>query len=73
MMPTNKHADPPDPFHWHEALDRSLLAFEFFDERVAQHPAVQQSPELRREAEEIASRMFKLYQALGSKTLDARK
>jgi hypothetical protein len=58
-----------DAFHWHEALDRSLLAFEFFSERVAQHVAVRSQPALRREVDEIADRMFRLYQTLGSRTL----
>ena len=58
-----------DQFHWHEALDRSMLAFEFFDERVRQHPAIEGTKDLKREADEIADRLFRLYQALGEKTL----
>jgi hypothetical protein len=66
---------PPklDEFHWHEALDRAYLAFEFFNERVADHAAVQSKPELKRDAEEIADRMFRLYQSLGATTLDRPK
>jgi hypothetical protein len=57
----------PDPFSWHEALDRSLLAFEFFSERVAQHPVVELTPELKHEADMIADKMFRLYQSLGER------
>ena len=58
-----------DAFHWHEALDRSLLAFEFFTERVAEHDAVQSDKNLRVKAEKISGQMFDLYQKLGAKTL----
>ena len=61
-----------DEFHWHEALDRSLLAFEFFDERVRQHPAIEQTKELQREAQAISDRMFQLYQSLGARHLARR-
>jgi hypothetical protein len=66
-MPRKKRIDQ---FHWHEALDRSLLAFEFFDQYVRQHSAVQASKKLKRETAEIADRMFRLYQALGEKSLN---
>jgi len=58
-----------DGFDWHEALDRSLLAFEFFQERVEEHDAVRSSKKLRQQAKEISERMFRLYQALGAMTL----
>lgn len=57
-----------DAFHWHEALDRAMLAFEFFNERVERHPAVQATQDLKRQAEAISRQMFQLYQALGEKT-----
>ncbi len=59
-----------DEFHWHEALDRSFLAFEFFNEKVAEHVAVRSTKELKREAADIAHRLFRLYQELGRKTMD---
>lgn len=59
-----------DEFHWHEALDRSLLAFEFFSENVAEHVAVRSSKELKRESADISNRMFRLYQELGRRTMD---
>ena len=59
-----------DEFHWHEALDRSLLAFEFFEERVREHPAVEQTPQLARDAKEISERLFRLYQTLGALSVD---
>lgn len=62
-----------DPFHWHEALDRSLLAAEFFSENVARHAVVRSQARLRREAEAISERMFQLYQSLGAMTLRAKK
>jgi len=58
-----------DRFHWHEALDRSFLAFEFFMERVAEHAAIQSDKKLRKKAETISEQMFDLYQMLGAKTL----
>ncbi len=59
-----------DEFHWHEALDRSFLAFEFFSENVAEHVAICSSKQLKRDAAEISDRMFRLYQELGRKTMD---
>jgi hypothetical protein len=58
-----------DEFHWHEALDRSLLAFEFFQEHVEEHDAVRKSPALRHLAKDISERMFRLYQTIGASTL----
>ncbi len=55
-----------DQFHWHEALDRSMLAFEFFEERVHEHPAVQRTPKLKREAKQISERLFRLYQTIAT-------
>ena len=61
-----------DQFHWHEALDRSLLAAEFFDETVAQHPAVRRTQQLRRDAKEISERLFRLYQTIGRVSSEKR-
>jgi len=58
-----------DAFSWHEALDRSFLAFEFFNENVAEHAAVRSNKELKREAADISKRLFRLYQELGNRTL----
>jgi hypothetical protein len=57
-----------DAFDWHEALDRSLLAFEFFNENVASHHAVVSDEKFKRDAEAIAQRMFQLYQDIASAT-----
>ena len=61
-----------DAFHRHEALDRSFLALEFFSEYVREHPAVHADPKLRRQAEAIVGRMYKLYQSLGDKSFDGQ-
>jgi hypothetical protein len=65
-MPRKKKLDA---FHWHEALDRSMLAFEFFSERVADHDAIRSSPKLNREAAAISKRLFRLYQMIGQRSL----
>lgn len=65
-----KRKEKLDAFHWHEALDRSFLAFEFFDEYVSQHPTILGTKQLKKEAREISQRMFRLYQKLGSMASD---
>lgn len=53
-----------DKFHWHEALDRAHLALSMFDDFVASHPAVAQTPELDAMADQIGSLMADLYQRI---------
>lgn len=67
MMP--KKPLKPDEFSTHEILDRSYLAFEFFNERVAEHEGLKAYPKLRREAAAISQRLFDFYQAVGAASL----
>jgi hypothetical protein len=69
-MPRKKRLDR---FHWHEALDRSLLASEFFDDNVLQHPAIEANQDLRREAAEISKRLFRLYQSVGTEAVRRKR
>ena len=55
-----------DSFHWHEALDRSMIVAETFAHYVQEHPAVCQTPALKKKANAIAAELFELYQAVGS-------
>lgn len=61
---------PVDAFAWHELLDRASLAAEFFDSRVAAHPACAARRNLAREARAISDRLFEFYQLVGKATPD---
>jgi hypothetical protein len=54
-----------DPFHWHEALDRALIVAEMYYELLHDHPAVRQTPVLRKKAESISDALFDFYQSVG--------
>ena len=62
-----------DSYHWHEALDRASLAVEWFEQFVGQHPAVRQTPSLRKAADDLAHRLFKFYQAVAVADLSNKK
>lgn len=49
----------------HESLDRTYVVMDMFEEYVAKHPFVGQTPELSRQAQEIIDRLFDLYQSIG--------
>ncbi|HUW44837.1 MAG TPA: hypothetical protein VMW50_03485 [Dehalococcoidia bacterium] len=53
--------------YWHEALDRSSLAVDFFSDNVANHEAVSHDEELKAAAEKITELMADFYQAVGRK------
>lgn len=55
----------PSKWYWHEALDRSSLACDFFHDNVEQHPAVQNSKALKEKAEAITTAMADFYQEVG--------
>jgi len=47
--------------YWHEALDRSSLATNFFAENVQEHPAVEHTKELREAAENVTGALYEFY------------
>lgn len=55
----------PSKFYWHEALDRSSLACDFFHDNVEQHPAIQNSKVMKEKAEVITMAMADFYQEVG--------
>ena len=55
-----------DEFHWHEALDRSYLAVEWFSEFVEDHPAVRRTPSLRKMARKLTDDLASFYQAVAN-------
>lgn len=60
----------PSKLYWHEALDRSSLACDFFHENVAEHPAVQSDVELKNIAEKLVEVMADFYQRVGHKSCE---
>jgi hypothetical protein len=72
-----KTYDPDDPdapkpvtlddYHWHEAIDRTHVVLCNFDEYVAEHPAIKQTPELLALADEISEKLGAFHQAIASK------
>lgn len=59
-----------DPFHWHEALDRAAILSAMFDEWITEHPAVEQTPALRRKAVKISDALGGFYQSVGRMAVD---
>lgn len=57
----------PSKLYWHEALDRSSLACDFFSENVEKHPAIENDPDLKAKAARITELMSELYQHVGRK------
>ena len=51
----------PGGFGFHELLDRSCLAAEFFSETVASHPSAKH-PKLRKKAKKLEAALFDFYQ-----------
>jgi len=63
--------ESPDPFHWHEALDRTHLISVFLETSLGDHPVIEGDPELRTLYESAAAALDTLYQTIGRKTPDA--
>lgn len=59
----------PGSFGFHELLDRSLLAAEFFSENVAKHPSTKY-PGLSKKAKKLESALFDFYQCVAECHLD---
>ncbi len=62
--------ESPDPFHWHEALDRTHLVSVLLETSLADHPVIECDPELRRLYQSAAETLETLYQTIGRKTPD---
>ncbi|MFG0244130.1 MAG: hypothetical protein ACF8R9_15200 [Phycisphaerales bacterium JB054] len=59
-------SDLRDPLGFHELLDRSFLAMEFFNQHVLEHESLAARPALRARAEAVSQSLFDLYQAIGA-------
>lgn len=57
------------PCYWHEALDRSCVAMEHFNQFVAEHPVIESDPGLRAIADEASLLLYKLYNTIGGRTI----
>lgn len=55
-----------DKYHWHEALDRTSVALEIFEEHVSKHPAVQNNPDLEEMADKILDDIYAMYNKISS-------
>lgn len=54
-----------DEFGWHEAIDRTFLVQDFFQNSVVDHPVISHTQELAQMADEIGTLLGKLYQRIG--------
>lgn len=61
------------PFGLYEVLDRASVYMEHFSEKVFEHEAVQEDPELKALAEKVQDAMMDMYQCAGSKWYQATK
>lgn len=52
----------------HEALDRTYLSLDQFEEYVAKHPFIDQTPHLKEQAEKVISVMHDMYQMIGTES-----
>ncbi len=54
-----------DEFSHHEALDRSSLIAEVFEQQLANHAFIKAHPDLAKRCDRIADALGELYQAIG--------
>lgn len=54
-----------DKFHWHEALDRTHIAVDTFNEHIVSHPVIQQMNDLKSAADKASDALMELYQMIG--------
>ena len=54
-----------DIYHAHEALDRSYLALQIFENMLVDHPFVNGNLEVKAEVDAVADRIAGLYQMIG--------
>ena len=57
-----------DRFHWHEALDRTSLVANMFDDHVFEHPAITSNKKLKAMAEKVSEKIWTLYEKIGDAT-----
>jgi len=56
-----------NPGHWHEACDRTFCLCEIIDTMLLAHPAIKQTPELKKKVEEAQQILAEVYQLTGAK------
>lgn len=61
--------NPLDPFHAHEALDRTNLALEFIDMHLYSHPYIEANEDLQKDVEKASVLLCGVYQKIGEKHL----
>lgn len=65
------HSKPKlDPFHYHEAMDRTHVIMDMIDSHLIQHPVLKLEQEPRRMVEEAQNLLFKAYQLIGNKDVE---
>ena len=55
------------PEYWHEACDRTYCIQEMVDQLLSQHPAIKQTPELKKMVANVQEILGEVYQITGSK------
>ena len=56
-----------NPGHWHEATDRTHIIILMINDFLIEHPAIMQSPEIRKLCQEAGAKLGEAYQLCGSK------
>lgn len=62
-------ADDPvtlDRYHWHEALDRTLLFYEMIEAQLASHPVVESNPKFNNHVQAAMQHLMDAYIKIGS-------
>lgn len=67
-MPRKKK-EKLDPYHWHEALDRTLMFYEMIDAQLMTHPVVQQNPIIKRHVRASMEKLMEAYMKIGTSDL----
>lgn len=55
-----------DDGHWFQLLDRTHLLYKFSEEHISSNPVLKQNSALNDMVDEIESKIFHLYQEIGS-------
>jgi hypothetical protein len=58
----------PSKLHWHEALDRTSVIMENFNDYVESHPVVLFDDQLGKKAKVITDLLYDLYQEIGHRS-----
>lgn len=57
---------PLDPFMYHEAVDRALIAAEAVDQWLVEHPAIKAHPRWHKQAEKARDALLSLHQSIAA-------